>query len=120
MIRHSIYASALAAITIAAFGFRTLSAAEPDPALIAQAKITQSDAQKIALEKEPKGRIISSELEQEHGALIWSFDLSKSGTENTTEVNVDAKTGKIVAVEIETPAARAKEARSDARESANK
>jgi hypothetical protein len=49
------------------------------------------------------GSVSSSELEKEHGKLIWSFDTAQVGSKNLTEVQVDAKTGKIVSTRIETP-----------------
>ena len=44
----------------------------------------------------PNGTIKESELEKEHGKLIWSFDIATPGTTDITEVNVDAITGKVV------------------------
>jgi hypothetical protein len=41
--------------------------------------------------------------------MIWSFDIATPGTKNITEVNIDAMTGEIVAVDIETPEKEAKE-----------
>src|SRR5580692_11613072 len=67
------------------------------------AKITKAEATKIALAKVPNGIIKESELEKEKGKLIWTFDVATPGTKNITEVNVDAITGEIVAVDIETP-----------------
>ena len=81
--------------------------------LESQAKISKSAAEKIALSKVPTGTIQSAELEKEHGKLIWSFDISKPGTKNITEVQVDAKNGQIVSVQIETPAAQKQERKSD-------
>lgn len=78
--------------------------------LAAQAKISEADARTTALAKVPGGTISSSELEQEHGKLIWSFDIAKVGSKNITEVQVDAKTGKIVSTQIETPDKEGKEA----------
>jgi uncharacterized membrane protein YkoI len=69
-------------------------------------KLSMQEAQKIALEKEP-GTIKSSELEKEHGILIYSFDIVRDN--QTHEVGVDANTGKIVEDKIEDPAAEAKE-----------
>jgi len=77
--------------------------------LKAEAKVSEADAQKTALSKVPSGKIKSSELEEEKGKLIWSFDISKPGTKNITEIQVDAKTGIIVSTQIETPADQAKE-----------
>ena len=56
------------------------------------------------------GTIQSGELEREHGKLVWSFDIARNNTKNVTEVQVDAKSGKIVSVKTETPADQAKEA----------
>ncbi len=81
--------------------------------LQAQAKITQADAQKTALAKVPNGKIKSSELENEGGKLVWSFDISKPGTKDIAEVLVDAKTGEIVKMENETPNQQANEAAAD-------
>jgi uncharacterized membrane protein YkoI len=84
--------------------------------LQAEAKVTHAAAEKTALAKVPNGKIKSSELEREHGKLVWSFDISTPGSKNITEVQVDAKTGKIVAVEIETPKDQAKESAADKKE----
>ncbi|MBV9494176.1 MAG: PepSY domain-containing protein [Acidobacteria bacterium] len=70
-------------------------------------KLTMDEARKIALAKAP-GTVKSEELEEEHGKLIYSFDIATSKTA-ITEVNVDAMNGKILAVEQETPAKEAKE-----------
>ncbi len=81
--------------------------------LRAQAKVTEAQARDLALTKAPGGKVESSELEEENGLLIWSFDISTPGTKNITEVQVDAKEGKVVAVDIETPKDQAKEAAED-------
>ena len=81
--------------------------------LQAEAKVTQAAAEKTALAKVPNGKIKSGELERERGKLVWSFDISMPHSKNITEVQVDAKTGKIVAVEVETPKDQAKEKAAD-------
>jgi uncharacterized membrane protein YkoI len=79
----------------------TLPAAEEAHATLkAQAKITQAEAERTALAKVPNGKIKAAELEKEHGKLIWSFDISMPKSKNITEVQVDAKTGKIVSTAI--------------------
>lgn len=50
----------------------------------------------------------SAELENEHGKLIYSFDIATSA-KAITEVNVDALSGKIVAVQQESAAKEAAE-----------
>jgi uncharacterized membrane protein YkoI len=71
--------------------------------LMAEAKVSKDDAQKTALAKVPNGMIKESELEKEHGKLIWSFDVATPGTTDITEVNVDAITGDVVSTEKEAP-----------------
>ena len=87
-----------------------------DPALLAQAKISEKMAQATALAKVSKGQVISSELEEENGKLIWSFDISKPKTKNVTEIQVDAKTGMIVSSKVETPRKEVDEAAAEAKE----
>jgi hypothetical protein len=92
----------------------TLRAAEESQAeLKTQAKITQAEAEKTALAKVPNGKIKAAELEKEHGKLIWSFDISMPKSNNITEIQVDAKTGKIVSSRVETPKDQAAEAAAD-------
>jgi uncharacterized membrane protein YkoI len=101
-------------VLIAGFSLSVAVAAdESQAALKAQAKITQKEATKTALTKVPNGKIESAELEKEHGKLIWSFDISMPNSKNITEVQVDAKTGKIVSTKVETPKDQAKEAAAD-------
>jgi Peptidase propeptide and YPEB domain len=94
----------------------TACVSEPSQAeLLSQAKISRADAEKTALAKVPNGTVKEAELEQEHGKLLWSLDLSTPGTANITEVNVNALTGEIVSTEIETAEAQAKEKAEDAK-----
>jgi uncharacterized membrane protein YkoI len=67
--------------------------------LQAEAKISEGDARAIVMTKIPDGKIKEAELEKEKGKLIWSFDLAKPNAEDISEINVDAITGEIVAVE---------------------
>lgn len=93
----------------------SISAAAPETRaqLQAEAKVTKADAERTALGKVPNGTIKDSELEKEHGKLIWSFDIAMPHSRNTTEVQVDAKTGKIANVQVETPKDQAKETAED-------
>jgi len=88
----------------------TVQAQPSEAQLMKETKVTKSQAEKTALAKVPNGVIKSAELEKEHGLLIWSFDIAKPGTKNIAEVQVDAKTGKIASVQIETPKDQATEA----------
>ncbi|HEY4984571.1 MAG TPA: PepSY domain-containing protein, partial [Verrucomicrobiae bacterium] len=78
--------------------------------LMAKAKVSRADAEKTALAKVPNGTIKEGELEKEKGKLIWSFDITTPDTKDITEVNVDAITGDVVAVEKEAAESETKEA----------
>ena len=67
-------------------------------ALAKQARITMDKAREIALKHTP-GTVASSELEREHGKLVYSFDIRTA--KNIAEVQVSAINGKIVRVERE-------------------
>ena len=89
------------------------AAEESQAALKAEAKITEAQAEKTALARVAGGKIKSSELEREHGKLIWSFDISQPKPRNIREVQVDAKTGMIASEATETPKQLAKEKAAD-------
>jgi uncharacterized membrane protein YkoI len=82
--------------------------------LMAQAKVGKAYAEQIALAKVPNGTAREGELEKEHGKLIWSFDITTPDSKDITEVEVDAITGSVLAVDKETPEDQAKEAAGDA------
>jgi uncharacterized membrane protein YkoI len=86
------------------------AADESAASLRAEATITEAVAARTALARVPDGSIKSSELEREHGKLIWSFDIARPKSRNIAEVHVDAKTGKVLAEETETPHDQAAEA----------
>ena len=88
--------------------------------LEAKAKVSKADAQKTALARVTNGKVVDSELEEEKGRLIWSFDLATPGTKDITEVHVDAITGEVITVEKETPADQAKEKKDKANEKSAK
>lgn len=90
-----------------------LAAGGSQDALKAQAKVTESDARATVLAKVPGGTVESAELEIEHGKLIWSFDISYPKSKNVVEIQVDARTGRIVSKKSESPAEQAKEAKAD-------
>lgn len=73
-------------------------------------KLTMEQATAIALARHD-GTVKSSELEKEHGKLVYSFDI-EAGTE-IREVQVDAMTGAIVEDKVESAADEAKEAAKD-------
>jgi uncharacterized membrane protein YkoI len=88
-------------------------AQEEQARLQREAKITLEQARTAALKRAP-GNVESSELEREHGKLVYSFDIRNSkGT--ITEVQVSAITGKIVRVEHESKKQEAAEKREESR-----
>ena len=104
----------IAALLLAGLTTSSLFAAgETDAQLLAQAKISKTQAEQIAMAKVPNAKIQSAEIENEHNALVWSFDMVKTGSKNVTEVLVNAKTGKVVDVSTETPGDQAKEHAAD-------
>lgn len=76
-------------------------------------KVTMKKARMIALAKVPGGTIASSELENEGGKLIYSFDIKTKDRKSITEVNVDAMNGNVVAVQNESPAKEAAEKKAE-------
>jgi uncharacterized membrane protein YkoI len=97
-------------LTIAAAGlFGCASDKEQMANLEAKAKITRADAERIAMAKVPGGTIKEGDIEKEKGKLIWSFDITTPGTQDITEVAVDAMTGEVLAMDKETPKQEAKE-----------
>ena len=74
-------------------------------------RISMDNAEKIATQAQ-KGTIESKELEHEHGEWIYSFDI-RASDKLIHEVQVDAKSGKIVSQTIESPKDEAAEASSD-------
>ena len=65
----------------------------------AEAKISQEQAQKIALAQVPGGKVKEAELEREHGKLVWSFDIATADSRQVMDVEIDAETGAVLEVE---------------------
>ena len=86
-----------------------------EAALMKRAKITKAEAEHIALAKVPHGSIKSAEIENEKGHLVWSFDIAQAGIGDITEILVDAKTGRILSTQMESPREQAKEAAAEKR-----
>lgn len=112
---HSTTPLLVAAIALL-LGCAAAQAETSDASLQAQAKISEAAASQTALTKAPGGKIVSSELEVEHGKLLWSFDIKRPGMRKITEVQVDAKTGKILSTEFESPKQQAAEAVAERKE----
>ncbi len=88
--------------------------AEEEARLASQTKITKDQAQETALRRAP-GTVESSELEREHGKLVYSFDI-RNAKGTIDEVQVSAITGKVVRVEHENKKQEADEKRKEKHE----
>jgi uncharacterized membrane protein YkoI len=115
------YASLLLALSLATIPAacgreknEAAESAEEQAELVKQAKIDEATARKIALERVPGGEIVKSELEEEDGKLLYSFDIKLPGKEGVEEVHVDAKTGEVLSVEHESDAEAGAEAAAEA------
>jgi len=84
-------------------------AQQSETELLKQSRVTKQQAKKIALARVKRGAIKRVELEKENGLLIWSVDIAQPLKKDLTDVLVDATTGKITAVEVETPITEKKE-----------
>ena len=79
-----------------------LRAQQSETELLKQVRVTKHQAKKIALSRVRHGAIKCVELQKENGVLIWSVDIAQPRQKDLTDVWVDATTGKITAVEVET------------------
>ena len=77
--------------------------------LLKQATVTPDQARETA-QAAVAGDIEEEELEKEHGKLVFSYDI-RTAKGTITEVQVDAKTGKVVRIEEESKADEEKERR---------
>jgi len=103
-----------ALVAVALVGCTTEKSKESKQAeYMAEAKVSQADAQATAMAQVPNGTVKEAELEKEHGKLIWSFDIATPDSKDITEVNVDAVTGKLVSTEKEKAEDEAKEAKGE-------
>jgi predicted methyltransferase len=86
-----------------------LWAQQSETELLKQARVTKHQAKRIALARVKRGAIKCVDLEKENGVLIWSVDVAQPPSKDLTDVSVDATTGNITAVEVETPITEMKE-----------
>ncbi len=63
-----------------------------------QVKVSINDARIAALRQVP-GTVVGEQLEHENGVDVYSFEIRPNHTPGTMEVNVDANSSAIVAVE---------------------
>ena len=88
---------------------------ETQASLKKEAKVSEATARATALAQVPNGTVKSSELEREHGKLIYSYDIRVPGKTGVEEIAVNAIDGSVVAREHETPRMEKKEAAKEAK-----
>lgn len=59
----------------------------------------------------------TAKLEKEGNKTIWSVDVKMPVSKNITEVHIEADTGKVVSITVETPEQQAAEAAADKKKS---
>lgn len=64
--------------------------------LAARAEITPERAREAAFAVVPSGELVSGELEEEDGELLYSFDILLAGRPGVDEVHIDAHTGTVL------------------------
>jgi uncharacterized membrane protein YkoI len=102
---HRLIASAM----MFAFAATAVSSAPPPaayerdvPAALAKdAQVSEEAACKAALARVGGGKVVSLELEREHGNLIYSVDVKLAGRPGVEEVEVNAIDGSVIGVEHE-------------------
>lgn len=114
----ALLAAGVSSATAVAKSGREGKAAQEQEKLQREAKITKEQAQETALKRAP-GNVESSELEREHGKLVYSFDI-RNAKGTIDEVQVSAITGKVVRVEHENKKQEAAEKRQESREKKHK
>ena len=73
----------------------------PD-SLVSKAKISEDSARAVALKRVP-GTVQSVALARAHRRLLYEFWIQRDGRKGTTEVQVNAMTGHVVAVKAGRP-----------------
>lgn len=92
--------------------------AEAPARLQRQARIMMEQARETALKRAP-GNVEGSELEREHGKLVYSFDI-RNAKGTIDEVQVSAINGKVVRVEHESKKQEEAEKRKEKQETNRK
>lgn len=118
MIRFALYFACLCIAGPVGTGTAMAAPAEEGWRQVAQpvhTMVPREEAKRVALERVPGGKVMRAKLEIEGDMLLWSVDVKMPDSRNFTEIHIDARTGNIVSVEIETPEQRAAELAADKR-----
>ena len=93
---------------------------EDKPGMLARARVTPDSARKLALVQVANGVIDEEEIEEEHGKLVYSFDIKVAGRRGIEEIQIDALSGAMVSHKHETPRQEAQERAADAQAAGKK
>jgi uncharacterized membrane protein YkoI len=88
------FAAVIAALALLPSVHAQMSARESNR--IDKGKITKNEAQHLVENAYPGAKITKCELHGAKGHSMWLVELVKSGSNKTTTVEVDGRTGKIV------------------------
>lgn len=108
--RASVLAAAAAVVLAAGAAHAQVVHTDIPDSLAHRATISEAAARATALARVPHGTVAAVELEHERGHLQYSYDVTVPGRRGITEVNVDARTGKVLGVHHESAADEAREA----------
>ncbi len=81
------------------------------PPLHAPASIGAAAATRTALRRVPGGTVLSADLEEEGGKLLYSLDIRPQGDSGVEEVQIDAHSGAVLSQQHESPTQEADETR---------
>jgi uncharacterized membrane protein YkoI len=92
-----------AAVLVAASNLHPVACKEALPGLQAQARVSCVAARKKAMQTigGKHLRVVSAELEEESGRLVYSFDIARRGRPGVEEIQVDARSGEVVSARHE-------------------
>ena len=89
-------ALSLAAVTLAAQEAPAQTRNVPD-SLVSKAKISEDSARAVAMKRVP-GTVQGVALRKSKTRLMWDFTIQRNGRKGTSDVEVSANTGKVIAV----------------------
>jgi uncharacterized membrane protein YkoI len=99
MAKPVVIAAVAAAIAGSAAAWQTQQVQEEQEGLLARAAVSVDAARQTALAAFPGAAIVESEIEEEGGRLIYSFELKVQGQSAEMDVEVDAMTGEMLPAE---------------------
>jgi uncharacterized membrane protein YkoI len=96
-----IIAALAAAVAGSAAAWQVQQVEEERAELLARAAVSAEAARAAALAAFPGAAIVESEIEEENGRLIYSFELQVAGQDGEVDVEVDAMTGELLPAKVD-------------------